>query len=155
MLTTQNGNPGSILSSAGWEPSRKAGVQITYKPDNTLKLRIAKVGGAGGLNFLSALTTSTMNAHLGTWIHMVVVSVLGQIMRGPIQLQCIFSYSFLASPAGSVLLSIFPFAFECEMDGEHCLSMRGLPVIFLLDNVFTDERFEKCSNFNSSVCGCM
>ncbi len=83
------------------------------------------------------------------------ISVLGQIMRAPIQLQCIFSYSFVANPASLVFLSIFPFAFECEMNGGHCLSMWGLPVIFLLNNVFSDEWFEKCSTFNGSVCGCV
>ena len=37
----------------------------------------------------------------------------------------------------------------------HCLSIRSSPVIFLLNNVFTHECFEKCSTFNGSVCGCV
>ncbi len=41
------------------------------------------------------------------------------------------------------------------MLGEHCLSIRNSPVIFLPNNVFTHECFENCSTFNGSVGGCM
>ena len=72
ILTTQNGINGWILSSAGWSP-KTAGVQITYKNDNTIRIRIARVGGVGDLNFVNAVTDSPLNEYLGEWFHMVVV----------------------------------------------------------------------------------
>ncbi len=82
-------------------------------------------------------------------------TVLDQAVIASIPLQCIFSYAVLANPRVLLLLSIFTFAWEREMAGKHCLSIRHSPVISLVNNVFSHECFDKCSTFNGSVCGCM
>ena len=50
-------------------------------------------------------THAKLNKHFSDQFQMHFLTVLGQRMSGPIQLQRIFSYSFLANAAGSVLLT--------------------------------------------------
>ena len=72
ILTTQNGFTGFILSSAGWSP-KTAGVQIRYMNDKAIRIRMAKVGVAGALNFFQVNTDGNLNEYLGEWFHMVVI----------------------------------------------------------------------------------